>query len=172
MIKLLGAVLILITTTCLGFQRAKRYADRPRQIRQLQSALSLLRTEIGYGTRPLVKACEQIGKRIQSPISDLFIQLQYNLEHFDGSSTNDCFKSAVDQEWDKTVLTDAEKGIVLDFGRTLGASDREDQLQHLALAEANLKIEETKAREEQAKNEKMYKTIGILCGALIIILMY
>lgn len=172
MIKLLGAILILMTTTWLGFQKARKYADRPKQIRQLRSALSLLKTEIGYGARPLVAACEQIGSRVSSPISHIFVTCRYNLEHMDGSSTFDCFKQAVDKEWSKTALSDAEKEIMLNFGRTLGASDREDQLQHLALAESNLKIEETKAREEQVQNEKMFKTIGILCGALIVILMY
>lgn len=172
MIKLIGACFVLMTTTWLGFEKAKRYADRPRQIRQLRSALSLLKTEIGYGTRPLVQACGQMAKRMQRPISCLFQTYQYNLENLDGSSTYECFINAIEKEWGKTVLCDSEKGIMLDLGKTLGISDREDQLQHLALADANLEIEETKAREEQAQFEKMYKTMGVLCGALIIILFY
>lgn len=171
MITMIGSCLVLMTTTWLGFQKARIYADRPRQIRELRSALILLKTEIGYGTRPLVHACEQITKRIPSPIAQIFIKCKDNLEHFDGLSTYECFKEAIDKEWHNTVLREAEKGIMLDFSKTLGMSDREDQLQHLTLADTNLKIEEQKAREEQVQYEKMYKTIGVLSGILIIILM-
>ena len=55
---------------------------------------------------------------------------------------------------------------MLDFSATLGQSDREDQMQHLARAKANLEVEEKKSRDEQIQYEKMFKTIGVLAGAL------
>lgn len=172
MTKLLGACLIVIASTLVGFQLAGNVAQRPRQIRQLRSALAYLETEIGYGTRPLVQACRQIASRELGPVSGLFAACARNLSQMDGASTYECFQRAVEQEWKTTALTKAEKMIMLDLGQTLGISDREDQLHHLALAKSNLEVEEEKAREEQARYEKMYKTMGVLSGALIVILMY
>jgi stage III sporulation protein AB len=64
-----------------------------------------------------------------------------------------------------------EREVMIDFGKTLGLSDRQDQLQHLRMAVANLKVEEDHARDEQVRYEKMCKTLGFLAGALLVILM-
>lgn len=171
MIKLFGACLIFIASSWVGMQMAKSLSERPQQIRQLRSALSLLETEIGYGTRPLFQACEQIAARELGPVSGLFATSAKHLAEMDGASTYECFQKAIQHEWKNTALTKAEKSIMLNLSQALGISDREDQLQHLALAQANLEVEEEKARDEQIKYERVYKTMGVLAGTLIIILM-
>lgn len=172
MVKLLGACLVLIATTWIGFEIARTYRERPQQIRQLRSALSLLETEIHYGVRPLTVACQEIAQRTTGPISRLFASCSENLRQMDGASTYECFKQAIEQEWKNTAMKSPEKGILLDFSTTLGISDREDQLHHLAMAQANLEIEEKKSRDEQNQYEKMCKTMGVLAGALIVLLIY
>ncbi|WP_246258847.1 stage III sporulation protein SpoIIIAB [Kroppenstedtia pulmonis] len=170
--KLLGAVLILLSTTTTGFRFAKGYADRPRQIRQLRTALSLLETEVTYGLRRLDQVCEQISIREESPIRDLFGRCSEHLRQMDGVSTYECWKKAVDETWMQTAMKRAEKEIIVDFGKTLGVSDREDQLANLNRAQHNLQVEENRARDDQVRYEKMCKSLGILAGALIIILIY
>ncbi len=172
MMKLIGACLILIATTWAGFKYAYRFRERPRQIKQLRDALSLLETEIGYGTRPLIQACEQIAERMGGVIGEIFSNSAQNLKEMDGASTYDCFQQAIVPIWSRTAMKKAEQLILLHFCQTLGRSDRQDQLQHVALAKANLEVEERKAREEQVQYEKMCKTVGILGGVLLIILMY
>lgn len=172
MFKLLGACLILLATTWIGFEISRSYRDRPKQIRQLRSALSLLETEIGYGIRPLAQACHEISLRSEEPIGQIFGQSAKHLKNLDGISTYQCFEKAIEQVWKQTALKESEKAILLDFSSTLGISDREDQLQHVERAKANLEVEEQKAREEQQQYEKMVKTLGILTGALIVILIY
>lgn len=164
--------MVLIATSWIGFEIARSYRERPKQIRQLRSALSLLETEIHYGVRPLTVACQEIAERTSGPISRLFVRCAQNLHQMDGVSTYDCFKQAIEQEWNHTAMKHPEKKILLDFSATLGQSDREDQMQHLARAKANLEVEEKKSRDEQIQYEKMFKTIGVLAGALIVLLIY
>jgi stage III sporulation protein AB len=171
MLKLLGSCLVLIATTWTGFYIASRFAQRPLQIRQLRSALSLLETEIGYGARPLKEAAHSIAMRMDGPVGRIFARFADNLQKLDGASTYECFAEAIQEEWKNSQLGQAEKQILLDFAHTLGGSDREDQLQHLIRARMNLQVEEEKAREEQQQYEKMIKTLGVLSGALLVILM-
>jgi stage III sporulation protein AB len=89
----------------------------------------------------------------------------------DGESTYECLRRAVEAEWDHTALSKTEKEILLNLCRVLGCSNREDQLHHLRLADTQLEVEEAKAHDDQAKYEKMYKTMGILAGALLVILL-
>ena len=53
MVKLLGAIFIILATTWTGFEAAKHLSERPKQLRQLKSALQSLEAEIMYGHTPL-----------------------------------------------------------------------------------------------------------------------
>lgn len=171
MLKLIGAVLILFSTTLTGFRVARRYAERPRQIRQLRQALSLLETDIAYGSRTLVDAFALIARREREPIASLFSICVRYLETLDGASTYQCWKKAVEETWPHTAMKTPEREVMVDFGKNLGLSDRQDQLQHVKMVIANLEVEESHARDEQVRYEKMCKTLGFLSGALLVILM-
>jgi stage III sporulation protein AB len=71
-----------------------------------------------------------------------------------------------------TACKKNEKDIMLLLGASLGVSDREDQLRYLRLAIAQLQAEEENAIEEQKRYEKMWRSLGVLAGALIVIVMY
>lgn len=171
MLKLFGAILIVLASTSIGYYYAQKLVRRSQEIRQLRACLSLLETEIHYGTRPLAEACEHIANREKGAVSRLFAISSQELRGMDGSSTYHCFQKAVEQGWKDTALKEEEKNVFLRLAQILGRSDREDQLQHLKQACVQLEVEEEKAREEQSRYEKMYKTLGILFGVLLIILM-
>ncbi|MFC7440953.1 stage III sporulation protein SpoIIIAB [Laceyella putida] len=171
MMKLIGGLLVLFTTSWLGFTLAGHVRERPKQIRQLRAYLALLQTEIEYGTRPLAEACANIAEHEDNEVSALFRASAHQLMKRDGSSTFECFKRAIDQEWRQTALQQAEQDVLLQLCQVLGTSDRHDQVHHLTMACNHLELEEKRARDEQDRSEKMYKTMGVLSGALLVILM-
>lgn len=172
MLKLIGSVLLVLAFTLAGFQYAKRFRERPEQIRQLRTAITFLETEIGYGVRTLPEALAQVSQHAPAPISDLLQRCGESLLELDGRSTYECLQIAVRQRWKWTQMQSGEKEIFLDICKNLGQSDRATQLQHLTLAKQNLEHLEQRAQEDQQQYEKMYRTLGILAGALLIILLY
>lgn len=172
MLKLIGAGILLFSATMIGFQVAKVYANRPKEIRQLGIALQLLETEICYGSTTLPIALEYVSKRIQGEIGQLFGQAAVYLSTYDGLSTEDSWEMALEKVWSKTTMKKAEKEVLLHLGKVLGKSDKEDQRKHIRLTLLNLQQEELTARDEQQKYEKMCKSLGVLSGILAIILMY
>lgn len=164
--------MLLFATTGIGFLLAARFAARPKQIRRLIGALAILESEINYGSRKLSDACTSIAVRDIPSVSSLFRLMSIRLTTMDGEATYDCLNMAVQEWWPTTALKSSEKEVFLQFCKTLGSSDRSDQLTHLDLAKQNLQVEEQKAREEQFQYEKMVRTLGVLAGALLIILLY
>ncbi|MCZ4150437.1 stage III sporulation protein AB, partial [Escherichia coli] len=55
---------------------------------------------------------------------------------------------------------------------SLGTSDRQDQTKHISLAIQQLMHEETRAQADQMKYERMSRNLGMLVGALIVILIF
>jgi stage III sporulation protein AB len=171
MLKLVGAALILLSGTLFGFLQAQQLARRPKQIRQLIQALGRLETEISYGLTYLPEALDSIAGQTSQPLSQLFRRIA-ELLRTARRSVHECWRQAIEEVWAGTSMKDSEKDIVTQLGSTLGITDREDQIKHLRLALSQLAAEETLARDECGRYEKMWKSLGILAGALIVVLIY
>ncbi len=172
MLKLIGAVLIVASSTLSGFYVAHTYQERPKQLRILQQSLQMLETEIVYASIPLYLAMNHIGERIPSVIKQFFITMSINLQELDGASSFECWDKSLQKHFYKTSLKRQDKEILLQFGQTLGISDKEDQIKHIRLTMQSLSTEEALAREEERVYTKLSKNLGVLLGLLIVILIY
>lgn len=172
MLKLFGAVLIIAAGAMAGFRQSSRYTNRPIQIRLLILALQRLETEISYGESPLPEALSRSGRGLNEPLIRLFDHAASRMNRPGSGSAMECWQEAVELMWRRSMLNLTEKDILLQLGITLGASGRVDQMKHLQLAVRQLQAEEVTAREEQQRYSKMWKSLGVLAGALVVILLY
>lgn len=172
MLKILGAALVLLAATLAGWLQARQYANRPNQIRRLILALKRLETEIMYGFTPLPDAFRRIGEQSGEPIKAIFTTAADNMSSPNRYTAQESLQLAAEKVWKYTAMKAPEQEVIRQLSYTLGTSDRKDQLGHLATAVRQLESEESTAREEQARYEKMYRSLGLLCGAFIVILFY
>ncbi|MBT2574466.1 stage III sporulation protein SpoAB [Bacillus sp. ISL-51] len=170
MLKLLGAIFILTATTWTGFEIAKIYVERPRQIRQLRAALQSLEVEIMYGHTPLHIASGQIAKQLSRPVSLLFQIFSERLEK-GSDSAKTAWEQSLKKTWHSMAMKKSEYDVLKQFGETLGLHDRVSQQKHIKLALTHLEAAEADAGRAQAKNEKMVKSLGFLAGLLLILLL-
>jgi stage III sporulation protein AB len=172
MMKLLGAALIVLTGAMIGHLKARRLADRPAQIRRFIRALQQLETEISYGFTPLPEAMQRLAQQTSEPLTSLFRGMAAKLIPGLGWTVKESWEQAVIEHWPYTAMREGEQDILLQLGHSLGTTDREDQLKHLRLAGSQLMGMETEAVEDQKKFEKMWRSLGLLGGALIVVIMY
>lgn len=172
MLNMVGALIVLISGALIGFYQAAQYANRPKQIRQLIQALQRLETEINYGFTPLPEALKRISHSIPEPVSTIYAQAAEQLTINNGRSTKESWQQVIADNWKRSAMKASEMDIMLQVGSTLGISDRQDQIKHIHLAIYQLQGEEDTAKEEQRRYEKMWKSLGVLGGALVVILMY
>lgn len=174
MYKLFGATLLIGASAGIGWIQAATYAARPKQLRLLHHALSRLETAIMYAHTPLSAAFYDIAQQMPSILHIIFIHAAKAMEQ--SSTISFTAKEAWQQAWDihsgHTALNTVDLRIVREFGYTLGISDQEDQCKHIRLAIKQLEQEEWTAQEEYKKYGKMCRSLGVLAGLLIVILIY
>jgi len=171
-IKLLGSGLTIFATSWVGFEIANHYRVRPLYLQQMQSCLQMLETEINYGLTPLPRALDKISSIHQGPVGDFFRDVHQNLTSTPGATVREAWKKSLDKLFAPLYLSNADYHILVNFGMTLGISDRYDQVKHLKLVMAQMASAETQAREAKEKNERMYKSLGFLSGLAVVILLY
>lgn len=172
MLKLMGAIFVLVSGTWFGFYQAAQFANRPKQIRQFILAMQRLETEILYGFTPLAEALFKIGQQLSEPLRTIFDEAAHRLANRTDVTAQESWQQSVEEHWKHTAMKQNEKQIIYQFGFTLGTSDRNDQIKHIRLAVNQLQHEEAAARDDQSRYEKMCKSLGLLAGALIVILIY
>lgn len=169
MVKLIGICLVLLATTFTGFEFANRLRKRTKQLRDFQSALSILESEIMYGQTPLAIAAKRISAQIPEPVSGFFQNLHDKL--IDGTeSISNIFNSTLEAYSPNMRLKVQEIEILKQFGETLGKHDRFMQQKQIEIALTHLLRLEKEAHINQTNYEGMFQTIGVLAGMLIIIL--
>ncbi|GGL55418.1 stage III sporulation protein SpoIIIAB [Sporolactobacillus putidus] len=169
MIHILGACMILFASTASGMLIARKYRNRPREIRQWRSALQSIEAEIVYGRVPIEELAGHLSSQLPKPVASFFYRLQKKMRT-DSPTLQKAWEESVEQFWPETSLKKAEKEILLQFGVTLGTQDTENQKKHIQLALAHLEREESEARNAQAANEKLMRNLGFLAGLLLVLL--
>lgn len=168
--KWFGALLILLATTWSGFEAARQLSERPRQLRQLKTALQALEAEIMYGHTPLVEAALRLARQLPFPFSRFFERFAEKLQT-EETNVHEAWEDSLRAIWRATALKQGEFEAMKQFGETLGQYDRFAQQKQIALTLVHLDREEQEALEKKARYEKMAKSLGFLVGLLLVILL-
>jgi stage III sporulation protein AB len=171
MLKLVGAAVIFVSCAWFGWLRGQRLTERVREIRRLIYMLQRLETEIAFSATPLVQAVQRIAGHPTTRDAQFFRRLADDLaarpEH-----VRTVWQSLLDAERMRGPLQAAELEALAQLGESLGISDREDQIKHLHLAVSRLLAAVEEARAEEQKYRAMWRSLGVLGGALLVVLMY
>lgn len=87
----------------------------------------------------------------------------------ESKSAGDAWNSSLDTT--VTNMKEDDIGIIKNLGRLLGKTDIEGQLNEIKLVNNFLDTQIRTAEDEKNKNEKMYRTLGIVAGMTITILL-
>ncbi|MCP8616826.1 stage III sporulation protein SpoIIIAB [Salirhabdus salicampi] len=168
--KWIGVLLLLCATTYVGFDISKRLSDRPRQIRQLKNALQVLEAEIVYGQSPIQQVFGRLSTQLPKPLNGLFAHLyqQLNQHQF---TLYDVWRKSLDKFWPHFAMKNPEKEIMDQFGQTLGQHDFTQQRKHIYLALSHLDRELENAEDESRRYGKMAKSLGLLTGLFLVLLL-
>lgn len=167
-----GIGIFIIAAACIlyGFLLSRDYLTRIKQLQQLYKGLLLLKGEIMYKNESIEWAMKRVGEQLDNHIGELFCNVVKTFQEKNqsiGEAWRDGFLSVLTE---KTKLTQKEYVILEDFGKTLGITDRETQINCILnqMNQLNIQMEELKANQ----NEKcrLYRTMGVMLGFFIMIL--
>ncbi|WP_163537749.1 stage III sporulation protein SpoIIIAB [Gracilibacillus sp. YIM 98692] len=168
--KWFGALLIVFTLTWLGYEWSKKLEQRPQLIRVLKSSLQILEAEIVYSQASIMEACHNISQQIPSPVSGFFRQVAQQLKH-EPISLYDIWDKETDRFCHSVFLSSEEKEIMKQFGRTLGQHDIVQQQKYIQLALTHLDRKLKEAEDMNYRYGKMVKSLGLLAGLFLAILL-
>lgn len=166
MIFLKGVTLIGIVFVCsyIGILKAKTYENRVIELNKFENALVMFKSKIEFTYEPLKNIFEDISNVIYSNRNNIFlmtIQKEKNIY--------EAWSESIDENINN--LTKEDKDIIKMLGKLLGKTDIKGQVNEIVLTQGLIEKQIEKAELEKNKNVKLYKTMGVVLGIGICIIL-
>lgn len=171
LLKFISSLGIFLTSTIIGHLYGQKFTSRYENLIYMNQCIKILETEIVYGSTPLPDALSNVYRKGKQKVSFIFKEIKEDLLINKPSDLSSSFLSVEDKMYRDLSFNKADVEMFLSLGRVLGTSDRLDQQKNIALVLNQMDGLISEARLEKTKNEKLYKSLGIITGIGIIILL-
>lgn len=168
--KWFGAIILIAISTIIGFEFSRRLSNRPNHINQVKNALLILEAEIVYSQAKLQEAFKVVASQIPKPTEQLFLNT-YQLLEKNEMNLIDIWKESVTTFMQKSSLTKTEEEILIQFGKTLGQYDISQQQKYISVTIHHLDRLLREAELIRDKYGKMAKSLGVLTGIFVVLLL-
>lgn len=170
LLKIIGIIVLIITGALLGYSLCDDYIERINCLESVKKALLILRGEIKHNNSSICEALENIevsNKTVMSFIKRVIKEYKYK-------------KISLWEAWEMGItgylekesgLNKEEIKIINDFGKNLGITDRETQLKNIDECVNEMKELISGLKKEKKEKCKLYKTLGVLSGLFISIIL-
>lgn len=165
-IKYILLIGIFGLSTGIGFLISKSYQNRVLELKEFKNILNIIKTKIKFTYEPLAEIFKQISKDNDTEIEKIFGKMANQL--------SDCQAKEV---WENCIqeadinIKQSDKDILKKLGKLLGQTDVEGQINEIEVTEGFLNMQIEEAEEEKKKNQKIYKTLGIVAGLVFVIIL-
>lgn len=162
-IKYLSLLLIVLICIYIGELKAKSYANRVIELYNFQNSFLMLKNKIEF---------------TYEPINNIFFEISKTIYE----NRENAFEKTINQDgefyerWNEAIselknIDLEDKEILKMFGKSLGKTDIKGQVNQINLSLNLIEKQIEKAEIEKNKNYKLYKTMGVISGMAICIIL-
>lgn len=169
LIKVLGGALIVIGAWVIGLCFAYKPFYRKSDLASFALALEILESEINNYSS-IMEGFLSISKKLRSDeIGSIFFKLYEKLKERTGNNIEEIWLEILEREKNKLYINEEDMDRLKDFGGILSSFDRELEIKNInALRQYILSVTK-EINDEYIKNKKMFQSVGLLGGLVIVI---
>lgn len=164
-LKYLDLGLIIIITTYIGFYKSKKFSNRVKNLKDFKSSLNVFRSKIEFTYEPIKDIFEEISKVVYQDNENIFKDFCESKNEDVTLSWNEAVQNS------KLDFKKEDKEVLILLGKMLGKTDKSGQISQIDLVDNFLDKQILDSEEEKSKNEKLYKTLGVISGLVIAIIL-
>lgn len=170
MLKLMGVIMICLSSTALGFRQGDYHKDHYNELIYLKKIVVLIRGEIRYNCGILSEVFGNVSLKVKDPYDSIFKELSEELSSGNGKMFNEIWKNIVINRLKETKLWENDILSFMELGENMGYLDLEMQLNYIDFYVDKLNSEIQETYEKLQGNVKLFKALGIMGGLLLTIL--
>jgi len=170
--RILGTLLIMAGSVGLGLYYSAKESFRVQDLLEFKKALLILSSEIEYMRSTLSEASANIAKRTGLGIGKIFENFSQLLTKSEGETAYQLWIAAMDTGKENTFLAAEDRAVLEDFGKTLGYLDKTMQKNSIEYAVTYIDEKAATLQKQSDKNTRMYRSLSIIGGLLITVVLW
>lgn len=169
-IKLAGSLLVISGGMAMGILKAEELKERVEGLQNLRRLLVLLQGELRFHHTVLSEAFERVGRQMEHPYQEFLVETAERLDARDSIGFEGIWKETTEQLFQKGIFAEKDRQFWQLLGNSLCTLDLETQMDHMQLLMVQTEAELVQAKEEQRIKGSLYRTMGGVFGALLVLL--
>ena len=166
LVKIIIYSFIFLSCSLIGILISKKYSNRVNELKEFKNALNMIKTKIRYTYAPLPEIFAEISENVDTNISNVFKNAAEKM--------NIC---TAGEAWDLALkiedlnINNEDRDALRNLSKLLGKTDLEGQLNQIEMTSDFLDKQIRTAENQRDKSEKMYRTLGMIMGLAIVIIL-
>lgn len=165
MIKVAGAILVILSSSAIGFQKSHVYGLNIKELEELRQIFMLFQVELTYGRQTMFEIFQKLTDLTDGIWKDWLKLLTCRLKQYQSGPFTEIWKRSVQEGLSESHLTKME----LDWLEELGPRISYPECVEAYVKKLEWEIE--KKRRDYEGKKKLYPTIGIMGGIFLSILL-
>ena len=165
-IKIIIYSFIFLSCSLIGILVSKKYINRVNELKEFKNALNLFKTKIRYTYEPIPDIFKEISENVNSNISEVFKNAANKMDIL---AAGDAWNLAL--KIDTLNINDEDRNVLKNLSKLLGKTDLQGQINQIEMTSDYIEEQIQKAEKERNKSERMYRTLGMIIGMAIVIIL-
>ena len=171
MVKIFGAMLVILSCTTIGIYYSSLVKGRVADLRALKKDLTILRGDIKYGNTTLPEALGALSRRNLDNFKEFFAGIEQDLLVSSGISFAVIWDKGVKNYLKNTYMNQQDREQLNHLGEHLGYLDKEMQLKNIDLYMEQLDHELIDSIGTMKEKTRLYNMLGILSGLFLTVVL-
>lgn len=172
MLKIIGGICVVGTTTLLGIQKGIALRNTCEELRYLQRLLYQMQSEIRYVRAPLGELVRKIGRDCREPYRKWLLSLEEDMRKREGIPFSRLWEQSIRTHLESLRLPQREMERLCELGGQMGAVDMELQMRILGLYQEQLSQTMEELRASVNSKVKLCHCMGVISGIFLVILLW
>ncbi len=170
-IQLIGSVMVLGATTLFGVGFHQMEVNRKKELLLLERGILLLKQQLDCFGMPLDEAFAVVGEKISGTAQLIFLELAKRMKERSGGTLAEMFRDVLEMKKEDSALQAKDFEELSNFGATLQSLARKENEGSIDFLLEYIKKEVALLEKRIEKNGKLYYSVGILSGLLLVVML-
>lgn len=170
-LKIIGCILVIASSAGMGFYFSSEINCRIEDLKELKKLIGLLRGDIRYASTPLPEAISAIARRSSGHFEAFLKKVSQKLNELSGMTFFEIWREAVEKDLADTAMVKKDKYQLIQLGENLGYLDKDMQMNTLDLYLSQLEEEISDLTKTAREKTYLFRSLGIMAGIFISIVM-
>lgn len=165
MLKIVGCIMVVLTSTAIGYEKSKEISIHRRELEELQRIFMMIQAELEHLKTPFGELFLKIQNRTEGKYKLWMNDIGKELKTYQKGTFEKIWNRSIEVHFKESFLTTSEIEELKQISKNIS------HMEAIRLYLTQIEISIQYIREEEKTKKKLYQSMGIMVGIFLVIVL-